>query len=151
MVAEFFTRDGWIAQHARPATIDDLVAEVRATAPAVLGLSIGRSSDLPLLRQTIAAIRRAMRRGAPAMLIGGAALTVDPELIGRSGANGHALDAASALRVASGLVDERANAFPDARSGQPPRKDRFVGLPIPRRRVSGLESASHRTTGRGRG
>lgn len=34
MVSEFFARDGWTAQHARPASIDDLVAEVRAMAPA---------------------------------------------------------------------------------------------------------------------
>jgi methanogenic corrinoid protein MtbC1 len=151
MVSEFFARDGWQAHHARPTTIADLVAEVRASKPALLGLSIGQTESLPLLRQTVAAIRRAMRRNSPAILIGGAALTIDPELAIRSGADGCSLDARSALSVAAQLVDDRANAFPSARNGQPPRKDRFVGLPNPRGGVSGPGPADHRATARGRG
>jgi methanogenic corrinoid protein MtbC1 len=151
MVAEFFARDGWRAQHARPATIEDLVADVRASRPALLGLSIGTTESLPLLRKTIAAIRRAMRRESPAIMIGGAALTIDPELAARSGADGCSPDARSALGLAARLVDERANAFPSTRSGQPPRKDRFVGLPNSRRGVSGPGPADHRASGRGRG
>ena len=146
MVSEFFARDGWIAQHARPATMAALVAEVRDSAPALLGLSIGRTDALPHLRATIAAIRRAMRRQAPAIMVGGAALLVDPTIATRCGADGFSLCARSALVEAARLVDERAYAFPN-----PPRKDRFVGLPNPRGGVSEPGPADHRATDRGRG
>ena len=147
MVAEFFSRGGWAAQHARPATVAELVTELRGSAPELLGLSIARTDALPLLRQTIAAIRRAMRRDAPAIMIGGAALLVEPELVARSGADGFSLCASTALGEAARLLDARAAAFPSA----PPRKDRFVGLPNSRRGVSGAGTADHRTATRGRG
>jgi methanogenic corrinoid protein MtbC1 len=151
MVCEFFSRDGWLSQHIRPATIAELVGEVRATKPALLGLSIGQTEGLPLLRKTIAAIRRAMRRDAPAIMVGGAALSIDPELSARSGADGCSLDARTALSLAARLVDERANRFPSTRMGQPSRKDKFVGLPNSRGGVFGPGPADHRAIGRSRG
>ena len=147
MVAEFFGRDGWRAQHARPASVADLVEDIRGGAPDVLGLSIGRVEALPELRQTIAAVRLALRRKAPAILVGGAALLTDATIAARSGADGFSLCAATALREAARLFEQRTTAFP----AQPPRKERFVGLPNPRGSVSGPGSADHRATSRGRG
>jgi MerR family transcriptional regulator, light-induced transcriptional regulator len=147
MVSEFFSRGGWAAQHARPTTAAELVDEVRDCAPEVLGLSIARTEALPQLRQTIAAIRRAMRRQAPAIMIGGAALSIDPEIVARSGADGFSLCAATALGEAARLLDARAAAFPRT----PPRKDQFVGLPNSRRGVSEPGPEDHRTATRGLG
>lgn len=151
MVSEFFSRDGWLSQHIRPATIKELVAEVDAARPALLGLSIGHTDGLPLLRKTIAAIRRAMRRNAPAIMVGGAALIVAPELFVQSGADGCSLDARTALSLAARLVDERANRFPSTPMGQPSRKDKFVGLPNSRGGVFEPGPADHRAIGRRRG
>ncbi len=158
MVAEFFRNDGWIAQHIRPATPADLVAEVRAMRPALLGLSIARNEALPQLRQAIAAMRRAMRREAPAVIVDGAALSLDPAFGARTGADGWALDARAALGEGLRLVEARAGAFPDAsgshskgRAGPVTRKERIVGLPNPRWGVSGPGTADHRATARGRG
>jgi methanogenic corrinoid protein MtbC1 len=151
MVSEFFSRDGWQSRHLRPATIAELVEEVRASGPALLGLSIGQTDGLPLLRKTIAAIRRAMRHNAPAIMVGGAALRIDPELSARTGADGCSLDARTALSLAARLVDERANRFPSSRMAQPRRKDKFVGLPNSRGGVFEHGPADHRATGRGRG
>jgi len=147
MVAEFFGRGGWAAQHARPATADALLSELRCNAPELLGLSIARTDALPLLRATIAAIRRGMRRDSPAIMIGGAALLIDPSIVVRSGADGFSLCASTALGEADRLLAERASAFPRIS----PRKDRFVGLPNPPRGVSGTGPADHRATARGRG
>ena len=151
MVSEFFRRDGWVSQHIRPATIDELVEEVDAARPALLGLSIGQTESLPLLRKSIAAVRRVMRRSAPAIMVGGAALSIDPELSNRSGADGCSLDARTALSLAARLVNERANRFPSTRMGQPSRKDRFVGLPNSPGGVFEPGPADHRAIGRGRG
>jgi methanogenic corrinoid protein MtbC1 len=151
MVSGFFSRDGWQSSHIRPATIEELIEEVRASRPMLLGLSIGQTDGLPLLRKTIAAIRRAMRRDAPAIMVGGAALRIDPELSARTGADGCSLDARSALSLAARLVDERAHRFPSSRMAQPPRKDKFVGLPNSRGGVFEHGPADHRATGRGRG
>jgi methanogenic corrinoid protein MtbC1 len=151
MVSEFFSRDGWLSQHIRPLTIEELVKEVRAAAPALLGLSIGQTEALPLLRKTIAAIRRAMRSNAPAIMVGGAALIIDPELSARSGADGCSVDARTALSLAARLVAERANRFPSTRIGQSSRKDKFVGLPNSRGGVFEPGPADHRAIGRGRG
>lgn len=158
MVADFFRGDGWLASHIRPASSAVLVDELRVTRPALLGLSIGRVEALPQLRQAIAAVRRAMRRQAPAIIVGGAALSHDPTLADRTGADGWALDARAALVEARRLVEARNSAFPDAsashaagRAGPATRKDRFVGLPNPRRGVSGPGTADHRATSRGRG
>ena len=146
IVSEFFSRGGWAAQHARPATVADLILELRGNAPEVLGLSIARTDALILLRSTIAAIRRSMRRQAPAIMIGGAALGVDPEIVARSGADGFSLCASTALAEAARLLEARGAAFPS----MPPRKDRIVGLPNSRRGVFGPRTADHRTATRGR-
>ena len=158
MVAEFFRGDGWTAHHVKPSTSADLVEEVRAARPTLVGLSISRVEALPQLRQAIAAIRRAMRRQSPAILVGGAALLHDATLAGRTGADGWALDARTALVEAGRLVELRANTFPDAATSQSParalpatRKDRLVGLPNPSRGVSGPGTTDHRATSRGRG
>jgi methanogenic corrinoid protein MtbC1 len=151
MVSEFFRRDGWLSQHIRPTSIDDLVGEVDAARPALLGLSIGHTEGLGLLRKSIAAIRRTMRRHAPAIMVGGAALSIDPELSARSGADGCSLDARTALSLAARLVDERANRFPSSRIGQISRKDKFVGLPNSPGGVFEPGPADHRAFGRGRG
>ena len=147
MVAEFFSRGGWAAQPARPATVAALVSELRCAAPEVLGLSIARTDALPLLRSTIAAIRLAMRRQAPAIMIGGAALLVEPEIVARSGADGFSLCASTAQAEAGRLLEARATAFPRVT----PRKDRIVGLPNPSRGVSGFGPADHRAAARGVG
>ena len=147
MVSEFFSRGGWAAQHARPADVVELVAEIRASAPELLGLSIARTDALPLLRQTIAAIRRAMRRDSPAIMVGGAALSIEPEIVARSGADGFSLCASTALGEAARLLEQRASAFPRTL----PRKDRIVGLPNPRWGVSGAGPADHRAAPRRRG
>ncbi len=151
MVAEFFSQDGWAAQHARPTTMAELVDHIRATGPSLLGLSIGRTEALPHLRQTIAAIRRALRRRAPAIMVGGAALAIDPTIGTRCGADGYSLCARTALTEAARLVDERAYAFPNPPRPSTLRGDQFVGLPNPRDGVSGPGTADHRATHRGRG
>lgn len=147
MVAEFFARGGWAAQHLRPANTDALLAELRHGGPDVLGFSITRTDALPLLRATIAAIRKALRRRAPSILVGGAALLIEPDIAARSGADGHADCASTALAEAARLVERRANTFPRIE----PRKDRIVGLPISRERAPGAGSADHRAASRGRG
>lgn len=108
LVAEFFVRDGWAVHIVTPTDERDLLAEVRQSAPDVLGISVACAFRVPALRRTIQRIRVASGNPALAVIVGGQLFQADPDLVAQVGADGTAVDAREAPRVAHALVAGRA-------------------------------------------
>lgn len=108
LVAEFFVRDGWAVHIVTPTDERDLLADVRQSSPDVLGISVACAFRVPALRRTIQRIRIASGNPALAVLVGGHLFQADPDLVGQVGADGTAVDAREAPRVAHALVAGRA-------------------------------------------
>lgn len=139
IVAEFLIRDGWMVSRSVPRDAHELLSELRALRPALVGFSVSRESSEGALTALIAQIRRL--HPAPRVLVGGPALAQDPMLAQRCGADAAATCARSALDAAQSLL-----AAPGiARHIHPQRKDHSVGNAETGGRVSGIGPGRDRT------
>jgi methanogenic corrinoid protein MtbC1 len=107
LVAEFFVRDGWAVHVTTPTDERDLLADVRQSAADVLGISVACGYRLPALRRTIQRIRAASGNPALIVLVGGRQFQDEPDLVAQVGADGTAVDAREAPRVAHALLAGR--------------------------------------------
>lgn len=145
IVAEFLARGGWLVTRSVPRDARELLGELRALRPAVVGFSVSRDSAEQMLTALIGQVRRL--HPAPRVLVGGPVLAIDPMLAWRCGADAAATCARSALEAAQSLLGA-----PDgARASHPQRKDRCVGNAETGGRVSGVGPERDGTPRLGRG
>ncbi len=103
ILAEFLSRDGWDVHlfSAIPASV--LLDKVRNADYNMIGLSLASGSRAGRVRTTIQRVRQVSRNRDIRVLLGGLAITEDPSLAGRLGADGSAPDAPSTVREARRL------------------------------------------------
>lgn len=145
IVAEFLARDGWLVTRSVPRDAQELLSELRALRPSLVGFSVSRGSTEAALTALIGQIHRL--HPAPRVLVGGPALAVDPMLARRCGADAAATCARSALDAAQSIL----GAPNGARAPHPQRKDRCVGNAETGGSVPGSGPGRHSTPRLGRG
>lgn len=105
MIAAFFTRAGWITQLAQGQSEDELLTQIAAFSPELLGVSVSSQKDIQQAAGFIARVRSLQSGRAPeAIMLGGPAVGVFPELAQRAGADILAGDAPEALAQAETLL-----------------------------------------------
>jgi methanogenic corrinoid protein MtbC1 len=109
LLAEFFSRAGWNVAGGPAVGAQEVVDTVRSGWFDVVGFSIGAERQLESLVNCIQAVRRASCNRDVGIMIGGPLFLERPDLPARVGADGAAVDAASAVLTASGLLALRAS------------------------------------------
>ena len=104
MVTEFFRRAGWRVAGSPPASVDELRQMAGADWFDVAGMAISCNARLPLLTQSIRAIRRASRNPDIRILVGGPMFAQRPELVALAGADATSTDARYAPAQAEQLL-----------------------------------------------
>jgi methanogenic corrinoid protein MtbC1 len=105
MIAAFFTRAGWITQLAQGPSEDALLTQIAAFSPELLGVSVSSQKDIQQAAGFIARVRSLQSGRAPeAIMLGGPAVSIFPELAQRAGADMLAGDAPEALTQAETLL-----------------------------------------------
>jgi methanogenic corrinoid protein MtbC1 len=105
MVLEFFRRAGWRAATAEVVSNSDLVALVRRTRFAVVGLSTGCDGRLEPIAAAITAIRGASSQRDVRVMVGGPIFVQQPQLALLVGADATAIDGREAVEKAGKLLD----------------------------------------------
>jgi methanogenic corrinoid protein MtbC1 len=109
MVADYFEMSGWdthyLGANVPVSDLPDLTIKQHAD---VLALSVTMIFDLSAIRDTIKAVRNREECKEMAILVGGNPFNIAPGLWRGVGADGYAPDAATALKVAEGLLSIRA-------------------------------------------
>jgi methanogenic corrinoid protein MtbC1 len=104
-VADFFEMDGWrtvpLGANVPP---EDLIQAVDFFRCDVLGLSVSLSTQLPVLRETIRAVRQTAGARGVKILIGGRALAETGDLPDQLGADGYTVRADDAVALGNRLV-----------------------------------------------
>ncbi len=104
VVADFLYFDGWRVRFLGADTpTADLVEFIRQNGSDLVALSVTLADNLPAARAAVRALR-ALGRGRPQILVGGAALQAQPQLAEEMGADGTAFDALEAIQAARRLV-----------------------------------------------
>jgi methanogenic corrinoid protein MtbC1 len=114
MLAEFFRRAGWDVLGGVGTTMTDPVERVRHEWIDLVGLSVGSLSRLPEVKLRVGRLRAASRNPALVVMVGGPLFHQHPEALGELDADGYAVDARAALRLAEALVRERQAGAPTA-------------------------------------
>lgn len=104
MVADFFARDGWDVLVGPPLDRLGLLDAVAEQHLDVVGFSVGCATRLPRLTHEIGLLRRASRNPGLLVLVGGSPFAGDPALAARVGADGTAMRADEAPRLARALL-----------------------------------------------
>ncbi|MEN9765714.1 MAG: hypothetical protein RL397_1669 [Pseudomonadota bacterium] len=105
MIAAFFTRAGWITQLVQGQSEEELLTQIAAFSPELLGVSVASQKDIQRAAGFIARVRSLQSGKAPAaIMLGGPAVSVFPELAKRAGADMLAGDAPEALAQAETLL-----------------------------------------------
>jgi len=104
MLAEFFCRAGWHVAGGPTVGAHEVIETVRNGWFDVVGFSIGAERQLEGVVNCIQAVRRASCNPDVGVMIGGPLFLERPDLPARVGADGAAIDAASAVLTATGLL-----------------------------------------------
>jgi methanogenic corrinoid protein MtbC1 len=99
-----FRRSGWLADVDLSPNLASTCRLAKARNYDVIGISIGRDSQLPALAEDIRAIRAATGRRPPIILVGGRAIRGRPERVAEVGADATADDAFAAVGLADRLM-----------------------------------------------
>jgi methanogenic corrinoid protein MtbC1 len=105
VVSLFLRREGWDVWNEFPADNEELLQTVSRKPFKIIGLSVGRESRLRELTLLIKALRRASMNRSVAVMVGGPAVTLRPEIGGEIGADATMLDAPGAARWAKRYWD----------------------------------------------
>ncbi len=103
VVAAFFRRAGWSVTFEPRIAFDDLLTLVRCERFTAVGLSVAGDRFLAALPAQVEALRRASLARDVALLAGGPAFLLDPDLHRRTGFDAVARDAADAVQKAEAL------------------------------------------------
>lgn len=102
MISDAFELNGWEVQFAGANTpTRDLVEQVAAWRPHVVGLSIAFPHQLDAARDAIVSLRSRFGDRCPKLIVGGAAVNQFTPLAEYLGADGHAADALAVMELAS--------------------------------------------------
>ena len=104
VLAEFFVRDGWDVHVGPGLGSEGLLDKVRENDYHLLGFSVAVTSRIAKLQQDIRRARQVSRNPDIKVMVGGYLITEDPSLADRIGADGYAIDAASAIAEARRLL-----------------------------------------------
>ncbi|MBX9931797.1 MAG: cobalamin B12-binding domain-containing protein [Methylobacterium sp.] len=110
LLDRFFRKAGWDTVCATEASGVDPVSLVRTEWFDVVGLSLACETLLPVLAETIEALRGASRNPDLHIMVGGPIFLDHPEYVFRVGADATARDARQAIAIAQRLLDLRARA-----------------------------------------
>ncbi len=105
MLAEYFARDGWDVHMNSGLGSEGLLDKVRESDYNIVGLSVSGAEKATRLKREIQMVRQMSRNRDIKILIGGYIISSDPSIVRRVGADGHATDAASAVREAKRLMN----------------------------------------------
>jgi len=103
LVAEFFIRDGWAVEVGTPFGEADPVSRLAEEWYDVVGFSLACDVHLDRLTREIRRARQVSRNRGLRVLVGGPPFVGEPELARRVGADGSAVDARRAPKVAEEL------------------------------------------------
>jgi len=102
MISDAFELNGWEVQFAGANTpTRDLVEQVAAWRPHVVGLSIAFPHQLDAARDAIVSLRSRLGERCPKVIVGGAAVNQFTALAEYLGADGHAANALAVMELAS--------------------------------------------------
>jgi methanogenic corrinoid protein MtbC1 len=104
MVGDAFRRAGWDVRFEAPETVSDLARIVRQEFYAMLGLSVGCDTPLKTVSRAILAAKRSSANRGLGVLVGGALINTQPELVARLGADASAKDGPGAVAQAENVV-----------------------------------------------
>jgi methanogenic corrinoid protein MtbC1 len=105
MVERFLEAAGWTVQAAFDKTAAEIAHTARSHWFAVAGLTVGSERSLPMLSETIKAIRQLSLNPAIGIMVGGPVFTENPALAIEIGADGTAANAPTAVLMAQKLFD----------------------------------------------
>jgi methanogenic corrinoid protein MtbC1 len=108
LLGEFFCRAGWHVGGGPAMGGRDAADIVHNAWFDIVGFSVGSDLRLDLLSKAIHAVRRVSRNRDIGVMVGGPFYIAHPDMVGRVGADTGAMDAASAVQQASGLLSLRA-------------------------------------------
>jgi methanogenic corrinoid protein MtbC1 len=106
MVEEVFSRAGWQSEVLLEPTRPELLQMVSSRHYDLVGLTLTCDSPTGAVQELITAVRSLSQHPDIRVLIGGQSVNADPDLVERTGADGAAHDARSALRLGEQLVSE---------------------------------------------
>lgn len=106
MVEEVFSRAGWHSEVLLEPTRPELLQMVSSRHYDLVGLTITCGSPSSAVLELITAVRSLSQYPDIRILIGGHSVNADPDLVRKTGADGAAEDACSALRLGEQLVSE---------------------------------------------
>jgi methanogenic corrinoid protein MtbC1 len=100
MICDLLELEGWDPAYLGASVpVESLVAMVEKRRPDVVALSAATAPNLPRLRDAVGAIRKAPLTTQPLIMVGGRAVSGNPELASRLGADITAADAAGAVEL----------------------------------------------------
>lgn len=99
IVVEFLRRAGWHCWTGSPSSVTDVRALVREHHFDAVLVSLSADRHIDRARETIADVRRHSQNKRSAVLVGGRAITDDPELVAQLGADETATDGRDAVRI----------------------------------------------------
>jgi MerR family transcriptional regulator, light-induced transcriptional regulator len=105
MVSDFLRAGGWVVQSEYQASATQIAEIVAEEWFAVIGLTISSSTQCPLLKTTIAAIRARSRNSAVGIMVGGPPFAGHSEIVAEVGADATAVNAPAAVLLAQRLFD----------------------------------------------
>ncbi len=108
LIDELFRRDGWVTDRMAETETPDLLKRVADDWFDIVGLTISCDSHIGNLTSIITALRNVSRNSRVCVMVGGRIFSENPDLAMHYGADGTARDAKLALKVADGLIRERA-------------------------------------------
>lgn len=110
IVGEFFRRAGWDVRGDPGASLAEVRSAIAADSFDLLGLSLGTECQARAVSSAILKLRKASRNPAVVVMVGGPAVVLSPDFASQVGADGTAVDAASAVSEAENLVARRLGA-----------------------------------------
>ncbi|WP_245584434.1 cobalamin B12-binding domain-containing protein [Novosphingobium acidiphilum] len=110
MIDDIFRRDGWMTDRLCDPQTPELLKRAQAQWFDIIGLTVSCDCHIGPLRAIIAALRNISKNPHVGIMVGGRVFSANPELAVQVGADGTAVDAKSAPRVADQLVRERERA-----------------------------------------
>ncbi len=105
MVEKFLRAAGWQVRSETGITPESLATLVRSEWFAVAGITLSRESELDVLAGAIKAVREYSCNPSIGIMVGGPAFIEHPEFVARSGADGAAANAPTAVLLAQKLFD----------------------------------------------
>jgi methylmalonyl-CoA mutase cobalamin-binding subunit len=105
VLSRYFQLAGWAVWCSPTITLSELREQAAGTWFDVVGLSIGSSRHAPMLAEAVAAVRAHSVNPEVRVIAGGPALLDDDMLGTAAGADGAALDAEGAVRLAKALAE----------------------------------------------